>query len=509
MSNMLSDIRLLNVPLESNYKHTFYFSDATKQVNYFASRIVKGAVECSYQRKDNVIRYPACIDDIITCNYVMYKNESHSNKWYYAFIKKMEYKNDNMTEIFIETDVIQTWLFDYNIISAFIEREHVKSDIAGEHTIPEMLETGEFTCNQLLRDTSLQEYVYVVQATEDNEGTPLGATNFGGVWVSGGAYICESGTELNTFVNTYTENPDAITNVYLIPRKIINKTEGIMRYEGQAEPITYKYNFAKQLSLDGYTPRNKKLLTYPFNYILLSNNAGNSNIMQYENFSGDLCEFEIAGVPTVGGSIKCAPLKYKGLERMQQEGIMLGKFPACSWSKDIYTNWLTQNAVNIGLGVASGGLQLLGGIALMGTGAGALAGAGSVASGALAIGQTMGQVYQMSFTPTSAEGNINGGDINTCYKMNLFYFHKMSIKKEYAKSIDTYFDMFGYKVNRVGIPYKNHRENYWFTKTLEINIVGDLPMIDLQKIKECYNNGVTFWKTPANICNYNASNNIV
>ncbi|MBQ8426170.1 MAG: hypothetical protein IJX16_00195 [Clostridia bacterium] len=500
MSSTITAVRLLSVPLTNDYIHTLYFANATAQTNYFASKVVKSGNDFSYQRKDKIIRYPLGVDSLRNCNYVMYQNSAFTDKWFYAFITNMEYINDEMTAISIETDVIQTWLFDYKIQPSFIEREHVDSDVTGEHTVPEQLETGEFVCNELIRDISMQDYVYVVQVTEDLNGGALYATNYGGVLCAGGAYICSTGLELVSIVNEYANKgkADAVFSVYLIPKTIITNTSETLLYSGQDSPTTYNVSFAKQTDLDGYEPRNKKLLCYPYNYILLSNNSGSSNILQYEHFSTTDCKFEVAGVPTVGGSVKCSPLNYKGLERMQQEGLVLGKFPTCSWSADLYTNWLTQNAVNIGLGVASGGLQVVGG-AVGGSPA-------SIANGALAIAQTVGQVHQMSFTPNSARGNTNGGDINTCYKMNLFYFHKMSIKSEYARIIDGYFDMYGYKVNRVGVPSHGHRENYWYTKTIDVNITGNVPMDDMRKIKDCYNRGITFWYTPANIGNYSVTN---
>ena len=36
--------------------------------------------------------------------------------------------------------------------------------------------------------------------------------------------------------------------------------------------------------LDGYTPKNNKLLTYPFNYLLVSNNSGTDVIYRFEDF---------------------------------------------------------------------------------------------------------------------------------------------------------------------------------------------------------------------------------
>ena len=55
----------------------------------------------------------------------MYQNESYSDKWFYAFITKMEYVNNGMTRIEIITDVWQTWQFDIEFKESFIEREMI------------------------------------------------------------------------------------------------------------------------------------------------------------------------------------------------------------------------------------------------------------------------------------------------------------------------------------------------------------------------------------------------
>lgn len=508
MARNLTVVRLLSVPLENDYKHTFYFIDKGSQESYFSGKVQHTANECTYQRKDNVIRFPKQYDDIYGCNYVMYKNSAYSDKWYYAFITKKEYVNDERTDIYIETDVIQTYLFEYTVQPSFIEREHVDDDTRGMHTVPELLETGEYVCNAVVTDDELKDYVYVMQVTEWTSGTAVKWTNFGGVVSAGGAYICESGAQVADILTLYENEgkADTVFSVYMIPKKIITYDGTHMQYSGQGSPTTYTIKIGKQLILDGYIPRNNKLYCFPYNYMLLSNNSGTSNILQYEHFSGNLCTFEVQAVPTVGGSIKCVPTLYKGVAKNQQEGIMLGKFPTCSWSTDLYTNWLTQNAVNIGVGIASGGAQILGGAVAMASGN--PLGVGLMANGAVGVAQTLGQVYQQSFTPPSAEGNTNGGDINTCNKMNLFHFYQMSIKAEYAKIIDGYFDMYGYKVNTVKRPSIAHRENYWYTKTIGVNIDGNIPMEDMKKIKQCYDTGITFWWNPANIGNYSVSNGI-
>jgi hypothetical protein len=85
----------------------------------------------------------------------------------------------------------------------------------------------------------------------------------------------------------------------------------------------------------------------------------------------------------------------------------------------------------------------------------------------------------------------------------------MSIKAEYARIIDDWFDAFGYQVNRLKVPNKNHRQNWWYTKTINANIIGNVPNDDMNKIKGAYNNGITFWRNPSNFLNYSVSNGII
>lgn len=190
-------------------------------------------------------------------------------------------------------------------------------------------------------------------------------------------------------------------------------------------------------------------------------------------------------------------------------GIIGGKFPTLNWSNDEFVNWLTQNSVNIGLGVASAGITILGGVGMMATGGGALAGAGALVSGAMSIANQVGAVYQHSLQPNSARGNTNGGDINVCDHKNGFFFYNYSIKAEYARVIDDYFSMFGYKVNRVKTPNITGRQNWNYVKTIDCNFDGNIPQVDLNVIRAMFNNGVTLWHNPQTIYNYGYSNNII
>lgn len=82
----------------------------------------------------------------------------------------------------------------------------------------------------------------------------------------------------------------------------------------------------------------------------------------------------------------------------------------------------------------------------------------------------------------------------------------MNIKQEYAKIIDNFFNMFGYKINEVKIPNITGRPNWNFVKTIDCNITGDFPQQDIQTLKNMFNNGVTFWHNSNTFLDY-AQNN--
>ena len=127
-----SDLIFLRVPLEIDNKNQLTFANTTAQYNYFSGLTYKRTFDkFTYIRKDGVIKVPALIDDLYQYNYVMYRNENFSNKWFYAYITGYEFESPNCTAVSIKTDVWQTWFSMLNIKRSFVEREHVNDDTVG------------------------------------------------------------------------------------------------------------------------------------------------------------------------------------------------------------------------------------------------------------------------------------------------------------------------------------------------------------------------------------------
>lgn len=113
-----------NVDLDPNYNYTIDFDNITAQANYFDSKI---ATEFeinegySYVRDTQALKVQANVDDLLGINYLFYNN---GNKRYYAFITKKEYINPTCTSLTFKIDVLQSFMFNYEIDESFIEREH-------------------------------------------------------------------------------------------------------------------------------------------------------------------------------------------------------------------------------------------------------------------------------------------------------------------------------------------------------------------------------------------------
>lgn len=584
-----TDVILLKVPLELDEINQLTFASATAQYNYFYGLSGKKVFDkFTYQRKDNTIKVEALIDDLYDYNYVMYKNTNHGTKWFYAFITNMEYVSDKVTSISIKTDVWQTWQFALTFKPVLVDREHTNNDSIGANTLPEGLELGEMvanggTSNFGISSNDLQKFIVVADVTMvENPGSDQtltfswsdSSTTMPSSYVNGipsGCYriiIGEGGSyslpAINNFISVYNKAglSDAIASIYVLPKNIINSSDyktGLTLSTTGAAPFASAtglslitssglnptsmttFNVTAPSTINGYTPKNNKLLTYPYCYFNVSNNAGTSIPYHYEDFYYSLqtrwVSFRVEGVCTQGGAVKAVPQDYKNITdntatiastgNAYDYSVTGAKYPICSWTTDAYTNWLTQNAINMksewtstlvagAIGIGATALTAGMGAAALGmsvTGA-ALYGAagGAIKAGGDLIGTAREQHLaktQANLVPDQSHGNANVGDL-VFSKLNCqFTYLPMSIKAEYARCIDEYFQQYGYKCNRVKVPNITGRTNWNYVKTVGCYIKADIPQDDLQEIKNMFDRGVTFWHNPSTFMDYTQSNAIV
>lgn len=533
MAVNISEVRLLAVPLQADYKNTAAFGSLSEQTNYFIGKTKFVSTDMSYI-KDNALVYPADYDDLQNVNYVMYKNTAFTSKYFYAFITDKERLNNGATKLVLKTDSMQTYLFDYECGYCFVEREHVTDDTIGAHTVPEGLETGEYICDGWTMNEGLSDTAIVVGATIDIENytnqpgdwnltkeyAPFYGNYYDGIY-SGLAYYVIQNKEFlrGTLKNAaYEGQEDGIYTIFMAPKAFLNynksDTSGCAPVTSSTTPYSETWTCAtKPTTLNGYEPKNKKLLTSPYCYLMVDNGGGHAVPYHYEKFSSDNIAFSINSTVTPGMSIRAIPKNYNGITLNDSEGLNLAKYATCSWNTDPYTSWLSKNGTNVAItsaaGLTSMGLGIAGVVTAPATGGASLAVAGAIAGGVGAVASQVASVAQHAQVPQQLHGNTNCGDVQTARGAITFSAYKMSIRKEYAEIIDRYFSMFGYKVNCFKFPNANHRKFFWYTKTVDAVIKGDIPQEDLQTIKNCYDKGVTFWRNPDNIGKYVDENSIV
>lgn len=558
-------IYLCKTPLESDYKNQLTFTDIEAQQAYFLSTVVKSYDENTYIRRDGGIKIGCNAEEIRTCNYMFYRNTGFDNRIYYCFITNIEYLSENSCFVSFETDCFQTWYFDLDYKPCFVEREHVDDDTIGLHTVPEGLETGEYQINNTSHYSIVGQYIpepdegdqwyvcfVVTQAPDPNNPVPIVPTTgyeMGAVFTPLTYFAVKTRNQFDDardIINWYRKTMDdttldtAIKNIYMIPyscvdtttsQRWVNLQEGwditVYAVKSSMKWLNTPAEVEDSVMAGSYTPKNNKLFTYPYSYLYLDNKCGSSVIYHWED--GRMVnegtteapdyrrrfEFYTLVVPSASLSAKLFPYEYKGKAEssgyygLLNYGINFGKVPLCAWTNDYYTNWLTQNGVNMNTqtinSIVTGAVT--GAVATGGSLVGAII--GGATGGLTSIMSNLAKTHEASVTPPQASGDVNVGDVTFAYTFNNITAYHMTIRREMSEIIDNYFTMYGYKVNVVKTPSITGRAYWNYVKTIDCNIEGNVPQEDLQVVRNIFNKGCTFWHGAENMYNYNLNNSIV
>ena len=544
-----------NIKLDKNYKAVLNYSESSMlSLITNNSNLVYSALNYSFIRETNSIIVNAPYSVCVQANYMAFQNVDYSNKYFFAFIDDVVYKGENNTEIKYTIDVWTTWHDYWDAKACFVVREHVIDDTIGANTVPENLELGEYiSCKSPSTAFNSPSDFYVVMAVSDYPTDDFELYNnhvYNGIF-SGLLYLgFRASTGRTMAENCYNVikmydkagKSDAIYGLFMIPKQYLvisgtgqNAHQYTWTYSGISAEVCYLDNSSSHQLYSNfvgsmpttvgetYIPVNKKLFTFPYSYMNLTNNAGSSQQYFYEDFSVldpdvpvPFIGFDIVSAISFGMSMKAIPIGYKNVSTNYDYGVIMGKLPVCSWNSDAFTNWLTQNSLNIVVSGVSSAISLVGGAMMMFNPATSFAGASATVNGLNGIIGTMGQIYQHSLTPNETNGNTNSGDINFSYSsdggLTLYY---MSIRDEYAKRIDQYFTRLGYKVNKVKIPNMSYRQNYNYVQVAdEENLAYPnnhnnicLPAKALNEINNLFRKGITIWNNHNYFGDYSVTNN--
>lgn len=383
-----TSIKLLsNVPLDPTYDHTIWFSSAAEQRQYFTPYIKREYERNTYQRLNRGwLKIEEIADNLYDCNYMMFQNTAYGNKWFYAFVKTVEYVNDNVTQIEYEIDEMQTWHFDYQPAQCFVERETIAQDALYANLVPENIPTGAImnadVDDLLWHDfrTNLGDELCVVVMAPFGK---TGASQPGGIMSN-----IYTGLHANIFCynpNTYETIKDQLDAFFSNATVAMKSTQIVTMFYyfkdfavqsgSQDDPINTYYERYQYVAMDNrgfkddyndaneayYEPRNNKLYTAPYNYLSITDWEGNSIDYAYEYFSDAACPFLIRGGVSATPAIYIVPCNYKGKGTTEliggaftgkypnfNDAFVFNNFPKIPWNSDGFVAWLAQTAITLG-----------------------------------------------------------------------------------------------------------------------------------------------------------------
>ncbi len=561
-----SDVYLIkDIKATPNYSDTIFFADKNAQFNYFSnvSKRVATLNSVSYQRHSRGwIKVNLPIGTVAQANYMMFKNTSFENKWFYAFITDWEYVNNNNTLISYMIDDIQTWFFDCTLGDCLVEREHTMNDAIGSNRIPEPVGSDRTMMKLMWECSDMENYSVITQASQKNRNEHFETDYFHQGQFNGLAINvsdCNDGDDasgiasmLDNMVGDGSYSEDAteqqqVVSVIMFPTRFT--VDGMRAHsvnEGFATPRT---------TVNGYTPKNKKLLTAPFKQLLLTNGIGANATLDYDDFiavngAKQTPAFFIAGTMNGQGQLICVPYNYKGVEYNYDFKITINEFPQCGYTLDSYRAWLAgggdlKQQMSVIKGVGNG----IFGLAGLAQGvnseygkqwqsnydyrykeysspvaqqyadkntswkdamadSGVLSGIGGLFSGILGSAIDYKTTEYDSYAQANIPVGMTAGNVMIGLRKLNFRCYDVDINQQDARIIDEFFDKYGYATNRLKVPNISGRKQWNYVKTKECEIVGNIPASIKASIISIFNSGITFWKNGDNIGNYNLDNTL-
>ena len=504
------------IPWTNDGKHTRYFTSLSNQNTYMQEHVI-GTLQfsdCSYIREQNVLRVPVKADDLYNCNYLRYMNNGFGSKWFYAFITDVKYVNTETSEISFEIDQYQTWWFDAELGSCYVEREHVDDDTIGKHIVDEGLGTGDV----VPMVTYNRFWTYANPQTPETPNKDKGMTLMLQIKPTLIGEFCKNQNpfeyddnqivphteerdapvdynQLNTDLKVGTFTGAEFNKGYMFPYELrhndipITLDDLYLNHDikrpsfFQWSPSIYK------LQDKGYTPKNNKLFTYPYTYLLVTSSDGHKRTYKWENTLTGYVTFRLDGCGLNIPSCSLMPYNYYMTSDNRLDDVPISEFPEVSLGQ--YDSF---SAKNLFTGLA----KIIGDVATQN--AGNLA--GDIIGGAIGIA-----------TDTTDKDFATVGNSTLIKKEMIGYsFYVMGIYGQNAKVIDDYLTRFGYKVNTIKIPALTSRKRWNFVKTRECELHAKsghgVPTEALQKIQDMFNAGVTLWHVD-DVGNFSGDNGIV
>ena len=567
---------LKNVPLDSTYTDTRWFTTAGAQQAFFNGKVKKTYTGLTYQRVNNSVaqprgpltcRVPDIADNLYDCNYMMFQNSFYGSKWFYAFIKQVNYINPNNTEIVYEIDYLQTFMMDIQIKPSYVVREHASSvedkpfanltpePISVTNWIDDVGGSSSYRWDLSLTGDVADKIIVAVIPNDIISSLLVGfkSAMFSGIF-SGAKYkVFSSASEVDSFINQLAalNAADAIVSVFMSPgAPAESDAPTYVNIDTGIDTTNEVFTNGKGKT---YKIKNKKLLNGQFSRIMGMSDTGEQQVYFPENlYGGDVFKGRVAIIYGPEFEMFFRPDYIFSSTNLSSASYGLGftQNIQCTWNGNGVLGKTIRNCVIGGAALLVGGAAIgaagaagamagaAGGTGLAVQGTSAIAGIGNsmavrggmlgLAAGRAVAGAAQSSVDRGALMSYNIADNVPqirrfvnmlaGGERSQRYTaasstatfamgMHGFVFRRQCPDLDTLEKIDTFFDMFGYAVNKVKMPNLQTRQCWNYVQLDTPCIVGSVPVQGMNRIKQAFSDGIRLWHVDE-VGDYNKDNPI-
>lgn len=459
-----------------------YFASIGAQEAWMLATTIRADVQYAPITTAKPVRVSGDVEKLNNATMLTFVNGNFSQKRWYCNIVRKDYISSNCTEVVLEVNAFQTFMFDMSITGAYVEREHQSNDWNGASPSYNNLQPEPLTpTNYVFAEEQVESFdaqTIGIAVSADPDGNTV-AGQMSGNYYFGTQLATGNASTINTIIRGYTDlgKAQAIVAIFMIPQRIDANV-----------PVNTTYTVPP--ALNGYTPRNAKLLSYPYTFLVVSNQAGEVKDYKFELANdGRTIAFTSKQSLSFAPSAICYPINYEGLSENPDNAVSLKVDAQCMWSSDYFANWAAQNAASREVKALAAGVSTIVGaatgnpLAFIG-GIGALAGMGA-------------QVEDAQVKPPTIHGTNAGSIDNLQYERTGFVFRLVTLRAEEAERFDGFLDVFGYATNTAKVPNLRTRPFWNYVKTRNINVHLSTNKNWVDQIENMFNSGVTLWHVDA------------
>jgi hypothetical protein len=271
--------------------------------------------------------------------------------------------------------------------------------------------------------------------------------------------------------------------------------------------VRAEYAVALPNTIDGYSPKNKKLFNYPYVRGLIISTNGDSLEIKPEKCVNNEIAYHVDKIVQPINQMVLTLTNYDRLSYNDDKinRLVLTGFPQVTWASDNYKAWLARNKPNIDLQKEQIFANVVGtlGTATIGAMTGGL---GLAVAGTTAINMGLSTINSVSALKAQDEAAQiqpktihRGGDLGIDVANDKFGFITLiqTIDARRASLIDNYFNAFGYAINKVTY-FRPHRARFDYVETRgelfrrEADGSG-IPNVAVETMNAAANRGLRIW----------------